>query len=51
MKELHLLSRQVAVATPLLAKDSSPITSDNSELRRWAEHFKEVANCDSVCGQ
>lgn len=53
VKELRLLGRQVSkpVATPLLAKDSSPITSDNGELRRWAEHFKEVANCDSVVSE
>ena len=53
VKELHLLGRQVSkpVATPLLAKDSSSITSDGGKLRRWAEHFKEVVNCDSVVSE
>ena len=53
VKELRLLCRQVSklVVTPLLAKDSSPITSDDGKLRRWAEHFKEVVNCDSVVSE
>ena len=53
LKELRLLKRQVSrpAVTPLLAKDSSPITDDEGKLRRWAEHFNEVVNCESLVSE
>ena len=53
LKELRLLKRQVSrpAVTPLIAKDSSPITDDEGKLRRWAEHFTEVVNCEALVSE
>ena len=37
--------------TPLIAKDSSPISDDEGKLRRWAEHFTEVVNCEALVSE
>ena len=34
-----------AASSILMAKDSTPLHSDGDKLNRWAEHFKEVVNC------
>ena len=49
VRELRLAGRSAskASASILHAVDGTVLTSDESKLRRWAEHFKSVTQCSS----
>ena len=49
IRELRLLGKSVAKASSstLHALDGTVLTSNDSKLHHWAEHFASVANCTS----
>ena len=49
LKDLYLTTRKLAVTfqqtdKPFKDKDGNPLTSTKEELKRWAEHFRELLN-------
>ena len=47
IKDLRLLQKKVSkpASSTLVSKDGTNLQSDRDKLNRWAEHFKEVVNC------
>ena len=49
MRDLYLVTKKLTgkfqqTDKPVMDKNGNPLTTTNEQLKRWAEHFRELLN-------